>query len=319
MKKIGAIILIILMLAGLGTAGYFIGRDMLASSTAIEQPAVEDPVEEPDEPTDPEKPEDPIEEPDEPVDYNQILTTPGDVVLLDSYQGFYYRLLDEPVEDESLGGPGVYNVDLWQLGNSAVVNWKGFFDGDSYYKYDDVSQVFKITDKTLNNYYVVDYFTESYEGYFTAIIPRTTITFGEMKFMSVTEVNDISNWVETPEVAWSEMIGAVVDGYVADSEPEVYGSFQSNSMSYVILKDKVLCTPSYYDESSELLIYYATVNNEFCLELLILSYEDGVLTVDSAAILGDNLTFALDESGHMLMLGEPVPLFCSHLEPFVEA
>ena len=122
-----------------------------------------------------------------------------------------------------------------------------------------------------------------------------------------------------PAVAWSEMIGAVVDGYSADLEPEVYGSFQSNSMSYVILQDKVLVTPSYYDESSDLLIYYATVNNEFCLELQILSYEDGVLMVDSAAILGDNLTFALDESGQMLMLGEPASLFCSNLEPFVEA
>lgn len=191
MKKIGAIILIILMLAGLGTAGYFIGRDMLASSTAIEQPVPDEPGEEPEQPTEPEDPEDPIEEPDEPV--------------------------------------------------------------------------------------------------------------------------------ETPEVAWSEMIGAVVDGYSADYEPEVYGSFQANSMSYVILKDKVLLTPSYYDESSDLLIYYATVNNDFCIELQNLSYEDGVLTVDSAAILGDNLTFALDETGQMLMLGEPAPLFCSHLEPFVEA
>ena len=124
---------------------------------------------------------------------------------------------------------------------------------------------------------------------------------------------------DEPVVAWGELLGAVVDGYSPDLELENYDGFLSNSMSFVILPDQVLLTPSFYDESEDKLVYYALPNNEFCISLQILSFENGVLTADAVAVLGDNITFSLNEDGKMLVFGEEVPLFCSNIEAYQPA
>lgn len=124
---------------------------------------------------------------------------------------------------------------------------------------------------------------------------------------------------ETPDVAWADLLGAVVDGYSPDLKPENYDGFMSNSMSFVILPDQVLLTPSFYDESEDKLVYYALPNNEFCISLQILTFEDGVLTADAVAVFGYNITFSLNEDGKMLVFGEEVPLFCSNIEAYQPA
>lgn len=272
MKKFLIWLLIIVLTCGIGAAAYFVIRDVTApqSDASIEtpvDPGGETPVEPGGEdPTEPggEEPDEPgEEEPDEPddtINYEEILNS-GDLILPEGFHNFYYKTTD-PVEDENLNGPGVYNVDIYQLGKASAVCWKGYFDGETLYKYDTASEVLKITgiqNDFFPFYTIEDYFTGESKNIIQALAPQGQIIINGQTYQYAAEVEDISNWVEPPAVAWAEYIGTYIcsylpGGYGEEELNEIFG-VNVNAMAIVVGEETILVSYGEYNEETDTMTY----------------------------------------------------------------
>lgn len=288
MKKFLIWLLIIVLTCGIGVAAYFVIRDVTApqSDASIEtpvDPGGETPVEPGGEdPTEPggEEPD----EPDDTINYEEILNS-GDLILPEGFHNFYYKTTD-PVEDENLSGPGVYNVDIYQLGKASAVCWKGYFDGEALYKYDTASEVLKITgvqNDFFPFYTIEDYFTGESKNIIQALAPQGQIIINGQTYQYAAEVEDISNWVEPPAVAWAELLG----GWIYDYNPDPnsgYGELDGvdiNTMAVIVTEENLILSGGHYDNEADSLVYFDELNLDMGIMVCdIVSYENGLLKAE---------------------------------------
>ena len=307
MKEFFAILFALILSAGIFTGVWFIQQDVKSELASLGQ-EIEQPVEPGGEdPTEPGG-----EEPDEPgdtINYEEILNS-GDLILPEGFHNFYYKTTD-PVEDENLNGPGVYNVDIYQLGKASAVCWKGYFDGETLYKYDTASEVLKITgiqNDFFPFYTIEDYFTGESKNTIQAFAPQGQIIINGQTYQYAAEVEDISNWVEPPAVAWAEYIGTYIcsylpGGYGEEELNEIFG-VNVNAMAIVVGEENILVSYGEYNEETDTMTYAGYVNQLNELHF-IKGFEDGEYFTTEIFEEETNETFFF-ENGVLTYGGEPL-------------